>query len=75
MLGVDLASASAPRFYEREGAVAYSGVATAAERILAHIALAKSVAERRGQGLVNHSGVSALTSIGLDYVPLSSNPV
>jgi hypothetical protein len=69
-LGVDIANANAPRFYETEGDVAYSGIAGAEARILAHIALALDVAEARGVRLANHSRLSALRSIGLDYRPL-----
>lgn len=69
-LGVDIANANAPRFYEKEGDVAYSGIAGAEARILAHIALARDVAARRGVRLSNHSQVSALRSIGFDYRPL-----
>ena len=69
-LGVDIANANAPRFYEKEGNVAYSGIAGAEARILAHIALALDVAEARGVRFSNHSTVSALGSIGLDYRPL-----
>lgn len=69
-LGVDIANANAPRFYEGEGDVAFSGIAGAEGRILAHIALARDVAEARGVRLSSHSQVSALGSIGLDYRPL-----
>ena len=72
-IGVDIANADAPRFYEREGMAAFSGVADAERRILDHIALARDEAGRRGTGLVNHSPVSALRSIGLDYVPLDTS--
>jgi hypothetical protein len=69
-IGVDIANADAPRFYEQKGAAAFSGVTRAEKRILDHIALAADIAEYRGVRLVNHSPVSALRSIGLDYVPL-----
>jgi hypothetical protein len=71
-LGVDISNANAPRFYEAADDTAFSGIAGAEERILAHIALAKSVAEKRGVMLINHSSVSALRAIGLDYRPLDS---
>jgi hypothetical protein len=70
-LGVDIANANGPRFYEKTGDVAYSGIAGAEARILAHIALARDVVRSRGVRLSNHSEVSALRSIGLDYRPLS----
>lgn len=69
-LGVDIANANAPRFYEHDGDVAYSGIAGAEARILAHIAVARDVAAARGVRFSNHSAVSALKSIGLDYRPL-----
>ena len=66
-LGVDIANADAPRFYEQEGDVAYSGIAGAEARILTHIALARDVAAAKGVRLSNYSAMSALRSIGLDY--------
>ena len=72
-IGVDIANADAPRFYEQEGRAAFSGVADAEMRILDHMALARDEARRRGVELVNHSPVSALRSIGLDYVPLDTS--
>jgi hypothetical protein len=71
-LGVDISNAKAPRFYEASGDTAFSGIAGAEKRILAHIALAKTAAEKRDIVLVNHSPVSALKSIGLDYQPFAS---
>lgn len=71
-LGVDISNADAPRFYETSGDTAFSGIAGAEKRILAHIALAKAFAEKRGVALINHSPVSALRAIGLDYQPLDS---
>jgi hypothetical protein len=69
-LGVDISNADAPRFYESDGDVAFSGIVGAEARILAHIALARDFAVGKGMDLVNHSQVSALRSIGLDYRPL-----
>lgn len=69
-IGVDISNADAPRFYEEPGAAAFSGVSDAEKRILDHIALARDEAAARGVRLVNHSPLSALRSIGLDYVPL-----
>ncbi|WP_137155813.1 glycosyl transferase [Rhizobium sp. FKL33] len=70
-VGVDISNAAAPRFYERPGETAYSGVAEAEERILAHVELARRIAEERGQRLINHSPVSALARIGLAYQPVT----
>lgn len=71
-LGVDISNADAPRFYEGEGEVAFSGIAGAEKRILAHIALAREFAAAKDVELVNHSPISALKTIGLDYRPLAS---
>lgn len=70
-IGVDIANADAPRFYESDGSAAFSGVAGAERRILDHIALARDEAEKRGVRLRNHSAISALRSIGLDYERLA----
>ena len=69
-IGVDITNADAPRFYESDGPAAFSGVAGAERRILDHIALARDEAAKRGVRLRNHSAVSALRLIGLDYEPL-----
>jgi hypothetical protein len=74
-LGVDIANASSPRFYEKAGDVAFSGIAGAERRILAHIAIARAYADSRGVRLVNHSPVSALASIELPYQPLAQSAV
>jgi hypothetical protein len=68
-LGIDISNAQAPRFYETTGDVAFSGIAGAEKRILAHIALADAHARMTGVTLINHSPVSALKTIGLDYRP------
>lgn len=72
-IGVDIANADQPRFYEAAGDAAFSGVAAAERRILDHLALAAEIAKRRGVTFVNHSAVSALRSIGLAYVPLDAS--
>lgn len=69
-IGVDISNADGPRFYEQADNIASSGIAGAEARILAHIALAKAYGEQHGVRLVNHSEVSALALIGLDYQPL-----
>jgi len=69
-IGVDISNADGPRFYEQAGNVAFSGIAGAEARILAHIALAKAYGEQHGVRLVNHSEVSALALIGLESQPL-----
>lgn len=72
-IGVDISNADAPRFYEDAGSAAFSGVADAERRILAHIALAREIAGAQGVRLVNHSAVSALAAIGMNYEPLCTN--
>ena len=72
-IGIDISNADAPRFYEKKGSAAFSGVAGAEKRILDNIALARDQANKHGIRLVNHSPVSALRSIGLDYVPLETS--
>lgn len=74
-VGVDIANADAPRFYETEGSAAFSGVAGAERRILDHIALARDVAAGRGIQLRNHSAISALRTIGLAYEALAPSAV
>lgn len=73
LLGVDISNSASPRFYEEAGAAAFSGVAGAGKRILDHIALARDIAGRRGTRLVNHSPVSALRAIGMDYLPFGTS--
>jgi hypothetical protein len=72
-IGIDITNANSPRFYEEQGTSAFSGVAGAEARILEHIALANDIADYRGVRLVNHSPVSALRSIGLDYFPVDTS--
>ena len=67
LFGIDISNADTPRFYETAGDTARSGVARAKERILGHVALAKTVCEERGIELLNFSAVSALGEIGLPY--------
>lgn len=66
-VGIDIRNAAGPRFYEKTGQAAFSGIAGAQARILGHIALAKSVAEERGIAFVNFSPVSALSDIGIAF--------
>lgn len=72
-IGVDITNADTPRFYEQDGGAAFSGVAGAAKRILDHIALADDIVGYRGIRLVNHSSLSALNSIGMDYEALGTS--
>ncbi|XDA98613.1 glycosyl transferase [Sulfitobacter sp. LCG007] len=66
-LGVDLTTANAPRFYEKDGAQAKSGIVGALGRILQHFAGFADVARRRGVLLRCHSSTSALLGLGIPY--------
>jgi hypothetical protein len=66
-IGIDITNAAQPRFYEDQGKRAFSGVAEAEGRILAHVRLAKSVGEGRGTIFVNYSPVSALQKCGIVF--------
>lgn len=68
-VGIDLANADAPRFYESRGRKAFSGVAAATDRILSSLAAGLPVCAQNGITLRNHSRHSALARIGLDYDP------
>jgi hypothetical protein len=67
LVGIDLANANGPRFYERSGEVARSGIVRAQQRIVDHILLARRVAARYGVVVVNHSAVSTLIPAGIGY--------
>lgn len=67
LLGIDISNADMPRFYEEVGDAAHSGVGRARDRILGHVAVAKSVCDELDIELLNFSAVSALQSIGLPY--------
>lgn len=67
LFGIDISNAASPRFYEKVGSMAKSGVAGAAPRILAHIAEAKQVCDERGIELLNFSKNSALRDCGIEY--------
>jgi len=67
LIGIDIANADQPRFYEKPGQVAQSGIAGAEDRILGYFALARDVAVQEQIALVNLSPISALAKIGLAY--------
>ncbi len=66
-IGIDIANAAQPRFYEAPGERVFSGVSEAEGRILAHIRLAKTVGEARGSTFVNYAPTSALQKIGIPF--------
>jgi hypothetical protein len=67
LFGIDISNADQPRFYESGKQTAFSGVAGAEARILAHFALARKIAAERAIELLNFSPVSALVKGGFGY--------
>lgn len=67
LIGIDISNANLPRFYEDRGQMAYSGIAGAESRILAHFALAKRYCDEVDITAVCHSSVSALLKCGYPY--------
>jgi hypothetical protein len=67
LIGIDIANADQPRFYETTGQMAQSGIAGAEDRILRYFELARSVGAQNGTALVNLSPISALAKLGLAY--------
>ncbi len=70
LAGVDLTNAAAPRFYERSGDVAPSGLAAGQARILAGFAAARALARERGLRLETVTPGSALAAVGVPFAPL-----
>ena len=64
LAGVDLTNAAVPRFYERAGDTAPSGLQKGLARILAGFALARDEAAAQGVALACASPVSALLDLG-----------
>lgn len=71
LLGIDIlnAVAGAARFNEKEGDVAFTGVARAQDKIVAHLALAREIALSQGIAVTNYSPISALRTAGFGYDP------
>jgi len=67
LFGIDIANAGEPRFYEKAGDTAGSGIAGAAARIVSHFALARAVCAEDGIEILNFSPVSALVGAGFGY--------
>lgn len=65
--GVDISNANSPRFYETEGQAAYSGIASAQERLLRHFELGLSLCAQQGINLECYSSSSALLTVGYQY--------
>ncbi len=68
-IGIDISNAAEPRFYEASNTAAFSGVALAEGRILAHIRLALALAQGKDIRFLNFSPVSALAKLDLKYDP------
>lgn len=67
LAGIDLGNAAEPRFYERAGNTAPSGLVSGLDRILRHFAAARDVAAARGVRLETVTPGSALERIGIPY--------
>jgi hypothetical protein len=67
LFGIDISNADQPRFYENGKQTAFSGVAGAEARIVAHFALARNIAAEKHIELLNFSPVSALLKGGFGY--------
>jgi hypothetical protein len=67
LFGIDISNANAPRFYEKEGAAAFSGVAGAQTRIVGHFDLARTLCLQQGISLECYSKASALLTSGYTY--------
>lgn len=67
VFGVDLKNADEPRFYETRKSMAKSGIARAKDKIAAHLALAKNVAEKNGIRVECYSPASSLLDFGFEY--------
>lgn len=67
LAGIDLGNAGTPRFYETKKNKAWSGLEKGQGRILAHFALAQSVAQERNIQLTCLSPTSKLLEIGYPF--------
>ncbi|MGA1831841.1 glycosyl transferase [Rhizobium wenxiniae] len=65
--GIDISNANDPRFYEKAGDMAKSGLVEGQKRILEHVTLAKAVCSELDIKLSNFSKISALRECGLGY--------
>jgi hypothetical protein len=63
LIGIDISNADQPRFYEREGQTAPSGIKRSQDRILRHVALAREVCETSGTRLRSLSPISLLNQL------------
>lgn len=73
-IGIDISNAAEPRFYEKSGTAAFSGVAGAERRILDHIDVAVKAGRQNNIEFLNFSPVSALAKLDLTYDPRLTLP-
>ncbi|PZM13748.1 glycosyl transferase [Rhizobium tubonense] len=67
LFGIDISNADQPRFYETGKQTAFSGIAGAEKRIVAHLVLAKKTAGEHNVEVMNFSPVSILVDHGFGY--------
>jgi hypothetical protein len=66
-LGIDISNAATPRFYESEGSAAFSGIASAEEKILRYFEIVRTACEKRDISSQCYSSQSALLKVGYAY--------
>lgn len=67
LIGIDISNANEPRFYERKGNAAPSGLKRAENRIVSHLMLGKTVCTSKDIEIRNHSPTSLLNSHDFTY--------
>jgi Kdo-III transferase WaaZ len=63
LIGIDIANADQPRFYEQAGQAAPSGIHRSQDRIVKHVALARDVCREQGTLLRSLSPISLLNKV------------
>jgi hypothetical protein len=63
LFGIDIANADQPRFYEKEGDMAPSGIRRSQDRIMNHVAVARDACLAQGTAIRSYSSVSLLNQI------------
>jgi hypothetical protein len=67
LIGIDISNAAEPRFYEKNGSAAPSGLRRAEDRIVSHLVLGKAISAENNIELLNHSPISLLNRHGFTY--------
>jgi hypothetical protein len=67
LIGIDISNAAEPRFYEKKGSAAPSGLRRAEDRIVSHLVLGKAISAESNIELLNHSPISLLNRHGFTY--------